>query len=198
MQRAGHRAGQQPASGSATATSTPPRAAAPPRPLRPMAPRSSLPAMAPRQEAERATTEVTEIAPGILRLQLPIAMPGLGHVNCYALEDERGVTVVDPGMPGPKSWKALVDRFGRGGFALRNVHTVVVTHSHVDHFGASGRLRVEAGAQVVTADSFRRGWAPPDGGGQELGAVEGTEAPPDSLPWAQPPPGGGAPPRPPL
>ena len=54
-------------------------------------------------------------------------------------------------MPGPKSWKALLDRFERAGFELRNVHTVVVTHSHIDHFGASGRLREQAGAKVVTA-----------------------------------------------
>ena len=33
-----------------------------------------------------------QAAPGILRLQLPLRMPGLGHVNCYALEDERGWT----------------------------------------------------------------------------------------------------------
>ena len=36
---------------------------------------------------------------------------GLGHVNTYLFEDERGWTVVDPGMPGPKSWQ----RFGRAG-----------------------------------------------------------------------------------
>ncbi|MEY2438432.1 MAG: hypothetical protein QOJ67_2099 [Acidimicrobiaceae bacterium] len=154
--------------------------------------------MALRQEAERATTEVSEVAPGILRLQLPIEMPGLGHVNCYALEDERGVTVVDPGMPGPKSWKSLIDRFGRAGFALRNVHTVVVTHSHVDHFGASGRLRVEAGADVVTADSFRTWWDPTDAGEQELEVVDGEEDSPDRLPWDQPTPWGGPHPRPPL
>src|SRR5207248_11744941 len=94
-----------------------------------------------REEAQEASTEVTEVAPGVLRLQLPIRMPGLGHVNCYALEDERGMTVVDPGLPGPKSWKLLIDRFGRAGFRLRDVHTVVVTHSHVDHFGAAGRIR---------------------------------------------------------
>jgi hypothetical protein len=37
-----------------------------------------------RQEAEPATDEVTEVAPGVLRMQLPIDMPGLGHVNTYA------------------------------------------------------------------------------------------------------------------
>ena len=48
------------------------------------------------------------VAPGILRSQLPISLPGLGHVNCYFLEDERGVAIVDPGLPGPQSWRALV------------------------------------------------------------------------------------------
>jgi hypothetical protein len=37
-----------------------------------------------RQEAEPATTEITEVAPNILRSQLPIMLPGLGHVNCYS------------------------------------------------------------------------------------------------------------------
>jgi glyoxylase-like metal-dependent hydrolase (beta-lactamase superfamily II) len=155
----------------------------------------------PRQEAEPATTDVTEVAPGILRMQLPLHMPGLGHVNCYAMEDERGWTVVDPGMPGPQPWKALVDRFQRAGFALRNIHTVVVTHSHVDHFGASGRLRKQAGANVVTSRSFRTWWDPTDAGERELEAADGDtdiEVPPDPRrPWDQPTPWGGRHPRPP-
>ena len=63
-----------------------------------------------RQEQEPASAEITEMAPGILRSQLPITLPGLGHVNCYFLEDERGVAIVDPGLPGPSSWRALVHR----------------------------------------------------------------------------------------
>ena len=51
----------------------------------------------PRQEQEPASEEVTEVAPGVLRMQLPIWMPGLGHVNMYGLVDDRGLTVVDPG-----------------------------------------------------------------------------------------------------
>jgi glyoxylase-like metal-dependent hydrolase (beta-lactamase superfamily II) len=147
-----------------------------------------------RQEAEQATTEIEEVAPGILRLQLPIAMPGLGHVNCYAMEDEKGWTVVDPGLPGPQSWKALVDRFGRAGFELRQVHTVVVTHSHVDHFGASGRLRKLAGARVVTAHNFSTWWDPSDAG---EGQLDDAEESPQALPWDRPTPWGGQHPRPP-
>ena len=53
-----------------------------------------------RQEQEPASEEITEIAKGIYRLQLPVSMPGLGHVNCYALEDKKGFSLVDPGLPG--------------------------------------------------------------------------------------------------
>src|SRR3954451_18333753 len=160
-----------------------------------------------RQEAEPAATEIEEISDGVLRLQLPLRMPGLGHVNCYALEDERGWTVVDPGMPGPTSWKSLVERFGLAGFKLKHVHTVVVTHSHVDHFGASGRLREVAGAKVVTSTSFRTWWDPRDAGERELEladpkgdgeADEVAPAEPDPRhPWRQGTPWGGKHPRPP-
>ena len=111
-------------------------------------------------------------------------MPGLGHVNCYALEDERGWTVVDPGMPGPKSCKAMESRFAAAGFGVKDVHTVVVTHSHIDHFGGAGRLRKEAGADVVTSRSFRTWWDPDDvdedssrpGTGVEFNASSGRRA----------------------
>src|SRR5258707_8882047 len=115
-----------------------------------------------RQEGEPATDEIDEVAPGILRMQLPLRMPGLGHVNCYALEDERGMTIVDPGMPGPQAWKLLIERFGMAGFQLKHVHTVVVTHSHIDHFGASGRIRQKANANVVTSSTFLTWWYPTD------------------------------------
>ena len=60
-----------------------------------------------RQEQEPASDVVTELAEGLYRLQLPVSMPGLGHVNCYALEDDRGLTLVDPGLPDQGTWEAL-------------------------------------------------------------------------------------------
>ena len=68
-----------------------------------------------RQEQEPAGTDVTEVGPGVLRMQLPIQMPGLGHVNMYALQDDRGVAIVDPGLPGPATWKGIQDRFKTAG-----------------------------------------------------------------------------------
>lgn len=108
-----------------------------------------------RQEQEEATTEITEVAPGVLRSQLPIRLPGLGHVNCYIIEDERGIAVVDPGLPGDDSWDALKVRLKLAGYKLDDVHTAVVTHSHFDHFGGAPRLREEVQADILTHDTFR-------------------------------------------
>ena len=116
------------------------------------------PTRAERQEAQAASDEVVEVAPGVLRLQLPIPLQGLRHVNTYALEDERGWTVVDPGMPGPLSWRALEQRSRTAGFRVDDIHTVVVTHSHPDHFGGAGKLREAVGADVVTSSRFQLWW----------------------------------------
>jgi glyoxylase-like metal-dependent hydrolase (beta-lactamase superfamily II) len=110
--------------------------------------------LTPKQEQEPASEEVTEVAPGVLRMQLPIWMPGLGHVNMYGLVDDQGLAVVDPGLPGPQSWKALKTRLATAGYKLKDVHTVVVTHSHPDHFGGAGRIAREADAELVTHHSF--------------------------------------------
>ena len=113
-----------------------------------------------KQEQEPAQVEVTEVAAGILRMQLPIQLTGLGHVNCYAMEDHDGWTIVDPGLPGPKTMKALQQRLRQAGGRLKDVHTVVVTHSHPDHFGTAGLIRQRHGARVVAHERFRTWFDP--------------------------------------
>ena len=127
---------------------------------RPGDPRASRP---PKQEQEQASEEVTEVAPGVLRMQLPIWLPGLGHVNMYGLMDDRGLAVVDPGLPGPSSWKALKGRLATAGYKVKDIHTVVVTHSHPDHFGAAGRIKKEADAQLIAHKAFTT-WSLQKGG----------------------------------
>ena len=140
-----------------------------------------------KQEQERAATDVTEVGPNVLRMQLPIQMPGLGHVNMYALLDERGVAVVDPGLPGPQTWKAILDRLGQAGLKPRDIHTVIVTHSHPDHFGTAGKLREEAGAELLTHAAFHNPWMHKHSHG-ELEEVDAedlieTGRPWDDTPW---------------
>jgi glyoxylase-like metal-dependent hydrolase (beta-lactamase superfamily II) len=103
---------------------------------------------------------VSEVAAGVLRLQLPIEFTGLGHVNAYALLDDRGAAVIDAGMPGEPTWTAIGARLESAGLRVSNVHTVIVTHSHPDHFGSAGRLAYESGADLVTERRFQTWFDP--------------------------------------
>ena len=104
----------------------------------------------PKSENLPASEDVVEIAPGILRLMLPVFLPGLGHVNCYAIEDDRGLALIDPGLPDGTSHEALRLRLSSVGLDIADVHTVVITHSHHDHYGGVARL-----AQLDTRHPLR-------------------------------------------
>jgi len=128
----------------------------------------------PRQEQLPAADTIDEIAPGVLRTQLPISIPGLGHVNMYVLEDERGVTVVDPGLPEKASYAVVQRRLDQIGVPMKRVHSVIVTHSHPDHFGGAEWLRSETGCDIITHERFRIMWdptEPPDIDIDDLGRV---------------------------
>jgi glyoxylase-like metal-dependent hydrolase (beta-lactamase superfamily II) len=107
-----------------------------------------------KQEQQEARLEVEEVAPSILRMQLPIAIPGLRHVNMYCLRDARGVTLIDPGLPDEATWAAIQERLRQADLEVRHVHTVIVTHSHPDHFGGAARLHAASGARVVAHELF--------------------------------------------
>jgi len=163
-----------------------------------------------RQEREAPSDAVTEVAPGVLRIQLPMNMPGLGHVNCYAMEDSRGIALVDPGLPGPASYRALKQRLASVGLSHRRVHSVIVTHSHPDHYGNANRLRTETGATVITERSFKTFWDPmeeddehkelagPGDADEQAAAAEAVERGRQVVPkWNRPTPWGGDGPKPP-
>ncbi len=116
--------------------------------------------MARKQEQEKARPDVKEVAPGVLRMELDIQIPGLGHVNCYGLVDEEGVALVDPGLPGNETYEILLSRMKQAGLAAKDVHTIVVTHSHPDHFGGAARFAKESGAKVIAHRNFDFGPAP--------------------------------------
>jgi len=140
-----------------------------------------------KSEQLQATDEIVEVAPGVLRTQLPANITGLGHVNMYVLEDERGVAVVDPGMPTKESWIAVQERLARIGVPLKRVHSIIVTHSHPDHYGGATRLRDESGGDIITHRLFRTFYdpsEPPDVDAEELALM--MRSPFDSPPWGGP------------
>lgn len=91
--------------------------------------------------------DAIEIAPGVLWARLPLPM-ALDHVNCYALDDGDGWTLVDPGIDTPKcraALQALID----GPMAGKPMTRVLVTHYHPDHIGLAGWLQ-SRGAELWT------------------------------------------------
>ncbi|QCU76960.1 MBL fold metallo-hydrolase [Citricoccus sp. SGAir0253] len=60
------------------------------------------------------------------------------HVNCYLLEDDDGLTLVDAGLPAV--WRELGEAIRTLGRTPRDLKALVLTHAHFDHVGVARRL----------------------------------------------------------
>ena len=102
------------------------------------------------------------LAPSLHRIGSPL-------VAAYLVEDDRGVTVIDAGMPG---YRGLLEReLAAIGRSLDDVRGVVLTHGDTDHIGFAEQLRRERAVPVFVheADAARArrevskpasGWGP--------------------------------------
>ena len=98
--------------------------------------------------APPASGEAVEVAEGVLWLRLPLPMK-LDHVNCFALDEGDGWTIVDTGFATGTSraiWQQILD----GPLAGKPVRRVLVTHHHPDHVGLAGWFQSDHGAELVT------------------------------------------------
>lgn len=96
--------------------------------------------------------EAVTVGDGVLWIRMPLPM-ALDHVNCYALDDGDGWTIVDTGFASKRSrkiWEAVLS----GPLGGRPVRRVIVTHHHPDHVGLAGWF-IEQGAELWMP---RTGW----------------------------------------
>lgn len=98
--------------------------------------------------APPAEGEAIEVAPGVQWLRLPLAM-ALDHVNCYALDEGDGWSIVDTGTDSRRG-RAIWDRILAGPLAGKPVRRVIVTHHHPDHIGLAGWFQSAHGAELWT------------------------------------------------
>ncbi|WEO97353.1 MBL fold metallo-hydrolase [Streptomyces sp. FXJ1.172] len=77
-----------------------------------------------------------------------IAIPVLGKhsVNAYLLLGRQPI-VVDAGTPG--SAQLIYDQIASHGVNPQDIHLIVVTHGHVDHFGSAAELSRLTGAPIA-------------------------------------------------
>jgi glyoxylase-like metal-dependent hydrolase (beta-lactamase superfamily II) len=71
---------------------------------------------------------------------------GSDLVNTYLIEDERGLTVIDTGIPG--QWQDLTAELGAMGRSPEDIRGVILTHGDTDHRGFAERLRSEYGVTI--------------------------------------------------
>ena len=81
----------------------------------------------------------TDVAEGVHLIQH-------ANVNCWLIEDDEGLTLVDAGLPG--TWRHLQDAVHTLGYQLDNITALVLTHAHFDHVGMARRLIRQTGLPV--------------------------------------------------
>jgi glyoxylase-like metal-dependent hydrolase (beta-lactamase superfamily II) len=87
---------------------------------------------------------------GIHRISMPIPFPEAGGpVNAYALEDrDGGLCLFDAGLGSPEAEAAMEAGLRHIGRRPEDVHRIVVSHGHVDHYGGARTLLEKAGRPV--------------------------------------------------
>jgi glyoxylase-like metal-dependent hydrolase (beta-lactamase superfamily II) len=80
-----------------------------------------------------------------IRLPLPFA---LNSVNCYLLQGDDGWTIIDTGLNIPEAQAVWQAAFTALEIAPGDLHRIVLTHVHPDHYGLAGWLQGWSGAPV--------------------------------------------------
>ena len=88
------------------------------------------------------------VLPGVWRLRLPLDLPGVPHVNAWALQAGDGIVLVDTGMHDRGTMGHLEQALERTGHRVSDIQLIVVTHAHIDHCGQAPPLAERAGCEV--------------------------------------------------
>ena len=89
--------------------------------------------------AAPAPGTLTDVAPGVKWLRMPLPFVALNHINLWVLDDGDGWTVVDTGVNTPETKHIWTDIFS-GPLKHKPVKRIFCTHYHPDHIGLAGWL----------------------------------------------------------
>ncbi len=90
---------------------------------------------------------VSSLPEGIERVGLPTPFR-VGDVNCWLLLGSP-TTIIDPGTMIPESLARLEDFLHDAGLGFADIDQIVVTHTHLDHYGAAGWIAEKADAPIL-------------------------------------------------
>lgn len=89
------------------------------------------------------------------------------ETNCYLLCGSQGCVLIDPGLP--RGGALVIAGASQAGVKPHDIRLILVTHGHLDHYGAAAEVKAWCGAPVAAyrgEDEFsrnRRNALPPAG-----------------------------------
>ena len=94
------------------------------------------------------------LSDAIVKVPIPTSFP-VGDVNVYVIKGSP-LTIVDTGPLSRKALIVLSDSLSSLGYSIQDVEQIILTHSHVDHFGLASIVKNKSGARVYTHPEDRR------------------------------------------
>jgi len=73
------------------------------------------------------------------------------ETNCYLLQGRGGVIVIDPGPPGGAS--TILAETEKAGIQATEVRMILISHGHLDHYGAAKEVKAWCGAPIAAYHS---------------------------------------------
>jgi len=88
------------------------------------------------------------ITPGVHEISL-------GFVNAFLIDDGGSLTLIDTGIPG--SDKKIIAYLRSIGRSVKDIKTILITHSDPDHMGSLASLKKQSGAVVYSSATEAEG-----------------------------------------
>lgn len=95
-----------------------------------------------------------EVMPGVFRVTLPLPGEKPGPVNVYLFKGSRNITLLDAGTS--KGVGVLKSALAELGLTFDDIDRIVLTHSHIDHYGAVRKILRASSSPIDVAGNFVR------------------------------------------
>jgi glyoxylase-like metal-dependent hydrolase (beta-lactamase superfamily II) len=79
-------------------------------------------------------------------ISIPVKLP-IKKTNCTIVFSDP-LTVIDPGVKSESTLNIIRNALRQNGKTLKDIKKILITHGHIDHFGAAPALREISGAEI--------------------------------------------------
>jgi glyoxylase-like metal-dependent hydrolase (beta-lactamase superfamily II) len=92
--------------------------------------------------------DITTPTSNITEVRIPVPLP-VNYTNCYVIDTDDGLVIVDAGMDTPDARQAWENWLGTTDFMPGSVRFIFVTHGHPDHLGLAEWLSHRLAAPIA-------------------------------------------------